>query len=336
MKHIINVVLLIIVGTVVMLVAVNAIEWLPIAAAEEAGPIDRLFGLELNIIAFLYVLVMGFILYSVFAFRRKPGDESDGEHVEGNATLEIIWTVIPLITVVVLAFLGVLALNETMAKEPDELEVNVRSRQWSWTFEYPELDITSDELYLPAGFQAHLSMTSEDVIHSFWVPEFRVKQDTVPGITTELRIKPTVVGQYKVRCAELCGTSHAYMLANVNVLEPADFDQWMLKKQGAAAAALEDPVVFGEQVAQNTGCIGCHSIDGAVKAGPTWQGLYGKTETFTDGSTIVVDDAYLIDSIVNPGDTIVEGFADIMPKNYGEILSQDEISAIIAYIQSLK
>lgn len=324
MKHIINVILLIIVGTVVMLVAVNAIEWLPIAAAEEAGPIDRLFGLEMNIIAFLYVFVMGFILYSVFAFRRKPGDESDGEHVEGNATLEIIWTVIPLITVLLLALLGGFALKETMAKEPNELEVNVQSRQWSWTFEYPELGITSDELYLPAGFQAHLTMTSEDVIHSFWVPEFRVKQDTVPGITTELRIKPTVVGQYKVRCAELCGTSHYSMLANVNVLEPADFDQWMLKKQGAAAAALEDPVVFGEMVAQNTGCLGCHSIDGSAMAGPTWQGLSAK------------DDAYLVDSIVNPGSAIAEGFADIMPKNYGDLLSEDEINAIVAYIKSLE
>ncbi len=218
--------------------------------------------------------------------------------------------------------------------DPDALQVNVIGFQWDWRFEYPDYGISSTELNLPLDQQIRFEMTSEDVIHSFWVPEFRVKQDLVPGITTTLRIEPTRPGQYVLRCAEMCGTRHAYMNRTVNVLDQGAFDDWVAEQQ----AAVEDltPVELGEKVAAEQGCLSCHSLDGSQLVGPTWQGLFGTERVFDDGSTAVVDEEYMLSSIVNPNSQIVEGYpANVMPQDYGERLTEDEINGLIEYIKSL-
>ena len=170
------------------------------------------------------------IVYSLVVFRRKKGDTSDAAHIEGNTRLEVIWTVIPLITVLGLGYLGGSALRDTMRPDPKPLEIDVISQQWSWRFDYPIWGIASDVLMLPINKQAVLRLSSNDVIHSFWVPEFRVKQDALPGgegFVRELRITPDLLGNYKVRCAELCGLRHTYMEAPVKVVSPTDFDAWV-------------------------------------------------------------------------------------------------------------
>ena len=343
MKHARNVIILILVGSAVLLFGVNIIDLAPIAASAEAQQVDWLFGLHMNVIAFLYVLVNGIMLYSVFAFRRKPDDDSEGAYIHGNAKLEIAWTIIPLITVLFFAFLGSMVLRNVTQAAPNSMDVTVIARQWSWTFEYPEYGIVSTELNLPVGRQVNFKLRSEDVVHSFWVPEWRMKHDTVPGQDKYIRLTPSEEGTFKVRCAELCGTAHAYMLADINVMSQEDFDIWVQKKlgiyegpEGGEGGGEVDPVAEGQALAQSAGCLACHSVDGSPLVGPTWKGLFGKTETLADGSTVVVDEAYLIESIIDPSAKIVNGFQDVMPKNYGDIFSDQEIGYIIEYIKSLQ
>ncbi|MCS7039420.1 MAG: cytochrome c oxidase subunit II [Anaerolineae bacterium] len=342
MRHAINVTVIILVSIFALLFIADNVQWMPVQASAEAKLIDWLFNLHIDIIVVLYVLVNGILLYSVFVFRRKKDDPSEGVYFHGNTRLEILWTVIPLIVVVYFAVLGAGVLRQTLEAADDELEVVVTARQWAWTFEYPEWGIASTELNLPVDRRVHLVLHSEDVTHSFWVPEFRLKQDTVPGQEHHLRLTPTRVGTYKVRCAELCGTSHAYMEAPVNVMTAEDFEIWRQKRLGiyvppeGEEAPAEDPVALGQRLATSAGCIACHSLDGSALVGPTWKGIFGKTETMADGSTVVVDEAYLHESIVNPSAKLVAGFQDLMPKNYGDILTEAEINALIEYIKTIR
>jgi cytochrome c oxidase subunit II len=166
------------------------------------------------------------------------------------------------------------------------------------------------------------------------VPEFRIKQDLVPGMTTTLRIKPTVPGQYMVRCAEMCGTRHAYMNREVNVMEDSDFEAWVAERQ----AAVEDlsPAELGAKVAAEYGCLSCHSVDGTRLVGPTWQELFGSERPLQDGTTAEADEEYLHTAIVEPNAQVVAGFpASVMPQDYEERLTEEQINALIEYIKSL-
>lgn len=333
MKHFIAVAVLVLIVTVAVSVALSSIPLLPIQASAQAVPIDNLFGLHVKVISFLFALIVVFLLYSVVVFRRKPGDMSEGDHFEGHTGLEIVWTIAPLATVLFFSYLGAQALAETRRVDPQAMEVKAISSQWSWRYEYPEYGVTSTTLNLPLNRQVLLKLTSTDVIHSFWVPEFRVKQDALPGenMVKEMRITPTLLGEYKVRCAELCGLSHAYMESPVVVMEQADFDAWITSQTGTLA---ESPAERGKKWAAEFGCAGCHTIDGSVVVGPSWKGLYGTQETLSDGSTVTADDAYLIESIREPGAKIVKGFQNIMPDL--SQLTDEQITDLIAYIQSLK
>lgn len=329
------------VATVALTLSWDHIRVLPVAASAQAEPIDRLFHLEYILIAFLFSLIVVFMLYSIIVFRRKKGDTSDAEHIEGNSTLELVWTAAPLITVMFLAYIGGDALAETLAAEPQALRVDVTGRQWSWNFAYPDYGISSPELYLPVDRQAIMRLSSTDVIHSFWVPEFRVKQDALPGgqeFVRDLRITPTQIGEYKVRCAELCGLQHAYMEAPVFVVSQDEFDAWVAKESGVS----DDPVARGQKLASQFGCNACHSVDGSKLVGPSWLGLFGSTVKLADGSSVTVDEAYIIEAIQNPNAKVVEGYPPgVMPQQFidpatSQPISDKQIADIIAYIQSLK
>jgi len=334
MKHWIGVILLIAALTALGVVGLQNHWLLTPPASAEAASVDALFRYEWVLIAFLFALVMGFVLYSIIFFRREADDESDAEHIEGNDALEITWTILPLITVLTFAALGARTLKDITRVRPTEMEVKVIGQQWAWRFEYPDGTV-SDKLVLPVDQPVLLSMETVDVLHSFWVPEFRLKQDLVPGQTQELRITPTRMGVYKVRCAEICGQRHAYMLADVEVLSQAAFETW-LQGQGSGEAAADDPAARGQQLAQQYGCVGCHSVDGTPGVGPTWKGLFGADVELADGSSADADEAFLYESIVNPGATIVAGFNDIMPATFGDQLSEEQVNDIIAFIKSLK
>jgi len=346
-RHLAIVAVLVVLGTVVTYYLLTAIYQLPTAASQQAGPIDNLFSFHFMAISFLFALILTFILYSVVVFRRKPGDEEDGAHFHSNTVLEIVWTIIPLVVVIGLGIWAAFILREVTANEPDELVVEVTGRQWSWVFNYPDYpDVgNSQELALPVDRPVRLEMKSDDVIHSFWVPEFRVKQDLLPGTVQVLRITPNLIGEYKVRCAEICGLEHANMRAVVSVVSQNDFDQWVADR--SLSIANLSPAERGEKWAADFGCVACHSIDGSELPGPTWQGVYGSEELLESGSQVTVDEEYIRNSILHPGDEIVAGFQNIMPATFEDQFAAKEaelaeagievdiVAELFAYIQSI-
>jgi len=297
MRHFIFVAIIVAVLTGLVGFGLESIGLMPLQASLQAESVDDLFHLEVWVIAFLFALIVGFVLYSVVVFRRKPGDTGEGEYITGNNRLEVIWTLIPLGTVLIFSFLGSKSLAETRRADPNALEVKVISSQWSWRFEYTDFGFSSTELVLPVNQQVLLVLTSTDVIHSFWVPEFRLKQDALPGenMERELRITPSEIGEYQVRCAELCGLQHAYMNAPVRVVEPSEFDAWL---EDQTAEPSGDAAERGEEVAQQFGCLSCHSADGSQGVGPTWLGVFGSEKNLTNGTTVTVNEEYLRQSIL--------------------------------------
>jgi cytochrome c oxidase subunit 2 len=228
--------------------------------------------------------------------------------------------------------MGANTLSKVTALDPQAMEVKVVGQQWSWRFEYPETGVVSSVLMLPEDRQALLLMESTDVIHSFWVPEFRVKQDLVPGITTEVRITPTELGDYTVRCAEVCGLQHTYMLADVKVVPEAEFNTWL----SAEAAIADDPVARGQKVYESYGCKACHTLDGSDLVGPSFLGAYGRQVELEDGSSTLADEVYIYNSVVDPNLQVVQGYpANVMPQTYADQISDEQIQDYIEFMKSL-
>jgi cytochrome c oxidase subunit 2 len=334
MRHFLIVGILVIAMAVLTYFGLDSAGLMPEAASLQAVPIDWLWNLQVIAMSFLFALIVVPMFYSLIVFRRRKGDTTDAVHIESNTKLEITWTVIPLFIVVVFAYLGSGNLAETRRVDPDAMVVDVTGIQWSWKFEYPDYGVVSDELHLPVGKQVLLRMTSTDVIHSFWVPEFRVKQDLVPGRITELRVTPTLVGNYVVRCAELCGTSHAYMEKPVIVSSQADFDAWMSSQVALAEQASQTPEGRGQALIAANGCAACHSINGAAGIGPTWYQLAGSQVPLSDGTTVTADDAFLAESILMPQAKIVAGFENQLMPAYS--FTDAQVADIVAYIKTLR
>ena len=232
MKHFVRVGILTTILTVLIGSGLDNLGLMPVLASVQGAAIDALFRKHIWVISFLFSLIIGFMLYSFVVFRRKPGEEGDGDHFEGHTSLEIAWTIVPLGIVMYFSFLGASALAETRRADPNAYNITIVGSQWSWRFDYTDYDFSSTELRLPIDRQSLLTLTSTDVIHSFWVPEFRLKQDALPGegMERELRITPTLLGDYKLRCAELCGLEHAYMVSDVIVMEVDDFEEWVMQQ----------------------------------------------------------------------------------------------------------
>jgi len=235
MKHFSIASILVILLTVIVYVFLQAVGLLPTQASSQAVIIDQLFDIHIGIISFLFSLIVVFIGYSFIVFRRnKLLPDEEGQHITGSSKLEIVWTLVPLAVVIFISYLGAISLAETRKIDPQALEVKVTGGQWFWSFDYPDYGITSDVLNLPVDRQVKLSLTSVDVIHSFWVPEFRVKQDVLPGenLVKELRFTPIETGDFMVLCAELCGGAHAYMNSPVKVVTDGEFQDWIDEELG--------------------------------------------------------------------------------------------------------
>jgi cytochrome c oxidase subunit 2 len=337
MIHYIVVSVLVIISTIVLRTGLHNIDLLPAQASMQAKTVDWLFGIHIDLIAFIFSLIVVFILYSIVVFRRRRGDDSDGAYIEGNPVLEIVWTIIPLGIVLYLAFVGAQALADLERRDPDAMKVDVIASQWNWRFEYPAYGISSPDLVLPLNKQTLLRLQSTDVIHSFWVPEFRVKQDALPGgkeFIRDLRINPNQLGSYTVRCAELCGTEHHSMAANVEVINQSDFEAWLEETQAECDLG---QVGCGERWVKNYGCLSCHTVDGTEGVGPTWAGLFQTMAPMSDGSEIMVDEDYLRESIMYPHMKVREGFSpNVMPENFVEMMLDEELDDIIAFIKSLE
>jgi cytochrome c oxidase subunit 2 len=226
------------IASVVGVALVLLIDWFPIGASSGASAVDTLYDVTLVVAIPIFVLVMSVAIYSVVRFRARPGDTRDGAPIHGNARLEVLWVAIPFLIVSALAAYSWIVLDDIEAREADTLEVGVRAQQFAWSFQYPQAGgpaVESNELVLPEGRPVNFNIDAVDVIHSFWVPAFRIKQDAVPGIKTETRTTPTRVGRYDVVCTELCGVGHATMRQNVRVVPPAEFDRWLAGRRGGGA-----------------------------------------------------------------------------------------------------
>ncbi len=333
MKRYVIIAILVIISTFLIHYGLVSIGLFPIEASLQSIAIDQMFGVHLWMISFLFSLIMVTFTYSLLVFHRPKGDTSDGAYLTGNSALEITWTAIPLMAVLVLAFAGARNLGVVRAIDPSAMVVKVTAGQWYWQYAYPDYGVSSTDLVLPVSKQVDLQMTSVDVIHSFWVPEFRIKQDIIPGRTVEMRVTPSLIGEYKVRCAELCGLRHAYMEGKVSVVSQGNFDQWIQEQQSAAPPS---PELRGQQLANSYGCTNCHSTDGSTKTGPTWLHLAGATVKLTNGTAVTADDDYLRTSIINSNTQIVQGFpANVMP-DFSTVLDQTMVEALVAYIKTLK
>jgi cytochrome c oxidase subunit 2 len=232
LKILIATVVLTVVTSVIMLIP----DWNGEAASAEADDIDRLLDVSIVLSSFVFSLVMVLLGYSVFRWRAKPGDESDGEPLHGNTRLEIAWTAIPTVIVLALAAYSWIVLDDIEAKAEDALEIEVTAQQFAWSFDYPEANKTSRELHVPVDQQLELHLRALDVLHSFWVPEWRIKRDLVPGapccsIDDTVVVTPNKVGTYSLICTELCGIGHATMRATVVVHEQNDFDTWLAEQE---------------------------------------------------------------------------------------------------------
>jgi cytochrome c oxidase subunit 2 len=218
-----------------------AIDWFPQAATDKSGEIDTLYDVLLIVSVPVFVLVMTAAIYSVVRFRARPGDMSDGEPIHGNTRLEVIWVAVPTVIVSVLAAYAWIVLNDVEASKKDQMHVRVIGQQFAWHFQYIDEPgkPTTDTLYLPEGKPVEFSVVTRDVLHSFWVPSFRLKTDTVPGLTTHIRVTPNRLGTFDIVCAELCGLGHSTMRQNAHVVPPDAFETWLSKQKPGASAAGE-------------------------------------------------------------------------------------------------
>jgi cytochrome c oxidase subunit 2 len=293
--------------------------------------VDQVFFYILAITVFLLGLITFLMVYFIIRYQKKKNPKPSEIHE--NIWLEIIWTVVPTLLVLTMFYYGMTGFNFLKKVPSDALKVKVMARQWSWLFEY-ENGMKSPELKVPVGKPVKLSLTSQDVIHGFYAPSFRIKQDVVPGMTNTLWFQPTGEGTFDVFCTQYCGLQHATMVTKIKVLPVEAFDQWYQKGKEEIEAAKGKS--RGTQLYQEKGCVACHSIDGTPRVGPTLKGLFGKAViVMTDGKerSLTADEAYLRKSLLEPNADVVKGFPPIMPP---EKMTNDEIHEIIQYIKELR
>ncbi|MBI4228583.1 MAG: cytochrome c oxidase subunit II [Deltaproteobacteria bacterium] len=309
--------------------------WVPEVASNLASKVDGVL-FFITVVSVIFFLIVS-ILLIVFAikYRRRREDE-ETPYITGNETLELIWTVIPSILLMVIFVYAFVVFRDMRNPPDDATEINVTAKQWLWQFEYYNGRKTLNELYVQQNRPVKLVMRSDDVIHSFFVPEFRVKQDILGGRYTQLWFTPTKVGTFNLFCAEYCGTGHSKMLGKVVVLSPEAYDIWEKGEevQEEIGVASLPSAERGEQLYKQSGCNACHSVDGSTGVGPSWKGLVGHKVTLQDSEVITADQNYIRESILEPQAKIVNGYQPVMP-SYKGILSDDDISALIAYMKTL-
>ncbi len=300
-----------------------------VSASTFASKVDFVFWFIVAVSFFFLVLITALMIG--FAVKYRRGKRERGEDIHGSLPLEIIWTVIPTILVMMMFWYGWDGFK-AMREVPEEaMPIEVTGQMWAWSFQYPN-GKTSSELYVPLGKPMRMNLHSPDVLHSFFIPAFRLKEDVVPGKNNYMWFEATALGTYDILCAEYCGQRHSYMLSKVHVLPEAEFSAWLDKRDEDAGAP------EGLRLLKAKGCLGCHTTDGTPRVGPSFKGLYGREEVVLSGGvekTIIEDEAYIRRALLQPTADVVKGFPPIMPSQAG-VLSDAEIDAIIAYLKDLK
>jgi cytochrome c oxidase subunit 2 len=297
----------------------------PQRASSTAGNVDALFIFLLIVSGLMTLLVFSALVYFAARYRHRKGVLA--EQIEGSTPLELTWTIIPLGVFMVIFAWGAVVYFKSRTPPRDATEVYVVAKQWMWKLEHAEGQREINELHVPVGRDVKLIMTSQDVIHSFFVPAFRMKQDVLPGRYTVAWFRATKAGTYHLFCTQYCGTQHSGMIGNIVVMEPAQYEAWMSGGSNGPLSA------SGEKIFAELGCATCHRTDSQGR-GPNLQGVFGKPVQLEDGRMITADENYVRESILDPGAKVVKGFKPVMPTFQG-LVSEEQVNALVAYVKAL-
>ncbi len=307
----------------------------PPQASTVAPQVDALYYFLIALSAFFILLIFSLVVYLAVKYRRRSEVEKPGP-IHENPRLELFWTLIPLGLTMIIFGWGANLYFDLRRPPTDTLDIYVLGKQWMWTLQHPQGKREINELHVPVGRPVKLTMTSEDVIHSFFIPAFRIKMDVLPGRYTTVWFEATTPGEYHLFCTEYCGTKHSEMIGRVVVMEPVQYQQWLSGSGGAVAGMNGEPLeAKGAQLFADLRCTTCH--DGAVSGvvlGPSLAGLYGKPVPLQTGETVIADEDYIRESILNPHAKIVAGYQPLMPTYQGQV-SEEGLLQLIAYIRSL-
>jgi cytochrome c oxidase subunit 2 len=299
----------------------------PPQASTVAGRVDALYFFLIGISTFFSLLIGTLLVVFVVRFRRRRAGELP-RPIHGSLVLELTWTVIPLTIALGTFVWSADVFVSSRRVPPGAMEVYVVGKRWMWKTQHVTGQREINELHVPVGVPVKLTMTSEDVIHSFFIPAFRTKQDVIPGRYTTIWFQATKTGEFHLFCAEYCGTKHSQMIGSIHVMEPGAFQTWL------AGGAAGSPAQEGEKLFQSFACITCHRADSQGR-GPRLEGLFGRTVRLQNGQTLVADADYIRESILNPTAKVVEGYQPIMPTFQG-LVTEESVMQLIAYIQSLQ
>jgi len=320
-------------GAVATAVAVF-LPWLPQDASREAGRIDFVFWFVIAICIAIFAIVAAVMIYAVVRFRVRPDDHEDGPPIHGHTGLEITWTVIPFILVTAIAIVSAIVLSRNDAEAGNTLHINVTAQQFVWTFSYPDANnATSPVLRLPEGRSIELDMRSLDVIHAFFVPQFRTNEDIVPGLVTTVHVTPDRIGTFPLICNELCGLGHALMRTEAIVMKPSAFDAWVKQQRKSAAPAppSSSSSAAGQAVFNANSCASCHTLTAAKATGTIGPDL-DKLVAYAQQAHQPLA-AFVHESVVNPNAYVQPGYPNgLMPQNFGQILSKAQLSALVTFL----
>lgn len=296
-----------------------------------AREVDLLFAFLVGVSLFFSLLIAGLVITFAIKYRRRS-EHDVAEAIHGSLALELAWSIIPFGLTMIMFFWGA-SIYLTLSRPPDNaLDVFVVGKQWMWKLQHMEGRQEINQLHVPTGQPVKLTLTSEDVIHSFYIPAFRIKMDALPGRYTHTWFEATKPGTYRLFCAEYCGTKHSGMIGSVIVMEPAAYQAWL--SEGVAEAAATTPMAAGAALFQGMGCASCHrDVSGAL--GPALTDLFGSSVKLQDGTELVADENYVRESILNPRAKIVTGFQPVMPTFQG-LVSEQQLMQLIEYIKSLE
>jgi cytochrome c oxidase subunit II len=303
--------------------------WMPPQASTAAADIDALFAFVLWTSVIILGGVVFFMAYYAWKYRRRSAADRPVD-VEPSKALEISWVIVPTLLVLAVFWWGMQAFISAGIPPANAYQINVYGKKWLWEFEYPNGKRTVGEMVVPVGQPVQLVMTSEDVLHSFFVPAFRVKKDAVPNRYTTLWFEATHEGEYQVLCTEYCGTAHSTMYAKVVAVDRGTFSAWLQATDEGEGVPLPE---LGAQLFRAQACNACHSIDGSPGVGPTWLGTWGEMRPLTDGTSVRMDEDYFIESIIYPNAKIVQGYPPAMPAYPN--LTERQLQGLVAYMKEI-
>jgi cytochrome c oxidase subunit 2 len=305
------------------------VPFVPESASTFSWKVDAVYFYLSGVTLFFTLLISAILIFFVLRYRRRTPYEIP-RPVAGSHKLETLWTVIPFIIAMTIFGWSAKVYFEQYSPPQNAIEVYVVGKQWMWKIQHSTGQREINELHVPVGKKIKLIMTTEDVIHDFFVPAFRMKADVVPGKYTTQWFEATKTGKYHLFCAEYCGMNHSGMIGWVTVMESREFDNWLSGNAGNTT-----PAIAGQQLFQTLGCVSCHGANGEGGRGPTLAGLFGRQIQLAGGQSLRADEAYIRESILNPQAKLVEGFGPIMPTFQGQ-LTEDQLVQLLAFIKSLQ